>query len=74
MYVPYTAASQTIGLEMKNNMQLIPYFLLLAISDCFCSVLSPFAAVLKFTSHLVVFYPANMFLTSSSIYPSQHSQ
>ena len=71
MCVPHTAASQTIGLEMKNNIQLIQYFLLLAISDCYCSVFIPFAAVLKFASHLLVFYPVNMFLTSSSIYPSQ---
>lgn len=66
----HTAASQTIGLEMKNNIQLIQYFPLLAISDCYCSVFIPFAAVLKFASHLLVFYPVNMFLTSS-IYPSQ---
>lgn len=68
--VPHAAASQTIGLEMKN-IQLIQYFLLLAVSDCYCSVFIPFAAVLKFASHLLVFYPVNMFLTSSSIYPSQ---
>lgn len=71
MHTTYSCFSDNRGLKWKTayNYFGIFSFWQFLIVIVLCSFLC--AAVLKFTSHLVVFYPVNMFFTSSSIYPSQ---